>query len=215
MMEAIGHSNLHSWRPTVLYNAAVVYSWLTLLAILSSIFRQIAYCWMEPEKLERFEVLKKQSKLTIQGEIWFSLQDISDDWRWQRVFGQLGVVVLMGTYLSFVDDASGNSMDQLAGLVLAAVIVACIWSFGVAAVVTFRSLSHILAQALPSLANFARKAFSPVAKFARFARTAFSSLAIFVRRFRVSDDQSNKNLSKELTQIQSDQLDLENGSHTA
>jgi hypothetical protein len=89
MMEAIGHSDLHSWRPTVVYNAGVIYSYLSLFAVLSSVFRQIAYCWMEPAKVAKFEVLRKQNELTIQGEIWFSLQDISDDWRWQRVFGQL------------------------------------------------------------------------------------------------------------------------------
>ncbi|KAG0607770.1 hypothetical protein M758_8G053600 [Ceratodon purpureus] len=161
MMEAIGHSDLHTWRPTVMYNTGVIYSYLSLFAVLSSIFRQIAYCWMEPAKIARFEILKKQNKLTIQGEIWYSLQGISDDWRWQRVFGQLGVLVLMGTYLSFVDDASGGGMDQMAGLVLAATVVACIWSFGVTAVVTFRSISHILAQTFPSFAKFAIRRVSP------------------------------------------------------
>jgi len=161
MMEAIGHSNLHQWRPTVMYNAGVVYSYLSLFAVLSSIFRQIAYAWMEPRKLVEFEKLRKQDKLKMEGEIWYSLQDISDDWRWQRVFGQLGVLVLMGTYLSFVDDSSGG-MDQMAGLVLAASVVACIWSYGVTAVVLFRSISHILAQVFPTFAKFAIGRVSPL-----------------------------------------------------
>jgi hypothetical protein len=205
MMEAIGHSDLHSWRPTVVYNAGVIYSYLSLFAVLSSVFRQIAYCWMEPAKVAKFEVLRKQNELTIQGEIWFSLQDISDDWRWQRVFGQLGVLVLMGTFLSFVDDASGGGMDQMAGLVLAASVVACIWSFGVTAVVTFRSISHILAQTFPSFAKFA------------------------IRRVSPDDGGEGSELDGELMQcppcatcghrasarIRSDKFDLEKQSHTA
>lgn len=161
LMEAVGHSDLHSWRPTVMYNAGVIYSYLSLFAVLSSIFRQIAYAWMDPKKVAEFERMKKHGKLRTEGEIWYALQDISDDWRWQRVFGQLGVLVLMGTYLSFVDDLSGG-MDQLAGLVLAATVVACIWSYGVTAVVLFRSISHILAQCFPAFAKFAIGRVAPV-----------------------------------------------------
>lgn len=161
MMEAIGHSDLTTWRPTVMYNTGVIYSYLSLFAVLSCSFRQIAYAWMEPSKLAVFEKLRKHNKLKMEGEIWYSLQDISDDWRWQRVFGQLGVLVLMGTYLSFVDDAAGSGMDQLAGLVLAAAVVACIWSYGVTAVVLFRSVSHILAQVFPAFARFAMGRASP------------------------------------------------------
>lgn len=161
MMEAIGHSDLHSWRPTVMYNTGVIYSYLSAFAVLSSIFRQIAYAWMEPEKLAKFVRMRKQGLLNTEGEIWYSLQNISDDWRWQRVFGQLGVFVLMGTYLSFVDDLSGG-MDPMAGLVLAAVVVACIWSYGVTAVVLFRSILHILAQVFPAFAKFATGRVSPI-----------------------------------------------------
>lgn len=162
MMEAIGHSDLHIWRPTVMYNTGVIYSYLSLFAVLSSVFRQIAYAWMKPEKLAKFERMRKQGNLKTEGEIWYFLQNISDDWRWQRVFGQVGVFILMGTYLSFVDDLSGG-MDQMAGLVLAAVVVACIWSYGVTAVVLFRSISHILAQVFPAFAKFATGRVSPIA----------------------------------------------------
>lgn len=36
MMEGVGHSDYFRWRSMVLYNTAVSYSWLTLLAVLSS-----------------------------------------------------------------------------------------------------------------------------------------------------------------------------------
>lgn len=162
MMEAIGHSDPHTWRPTVMYNTGVIYSYLSMFAGLSSIFRQIAYSWMEPKKIAEFEKLRKLNKLRMEGEIWYSLQNLSDDWRWQRVFGQLGVLVLMGLYLSFVDDANGGGMDQLAGLVLAATVVACIWSYGVTAVVLFRSILHILARVFPPFVKFANGGVPPL-----------------------------------------------------
>jgi hypothetical protein len=72
-----------------------------------------------------------------------TLLKITEDWRWQRVFGQLAVVILIGTYLMFVDDDSGSAMDNIAALMFAAIVVACMWSGGVGLVVTARALAHI------------------------------------------------------------------------
>jgi hypothetical protein len=143
MIEAIGHSDLHRWRPTVMYNAGVIYTYLTLFAIISSVLRQCAYCWLPTEPDEHLD--HHPAETLKDHHIWRSLNDISDDWRWQRVFGQLGVLILMGTYLSFVDDDSGAGMDNMASILLAAVVVACIWSAGVTAVVGFRSIIHMCA----------------------------------------------------------------------
>ena len=42
MVEAVGHSDLHSWRVSCFYNVGVIYTYLTLLAVASSLFRQLA-----------------------------------------------------------------------------------------------------------------------------------------------------------------------------
>jgi hypothetical protein len=127
MMEAVGHSNLHMWRASIMYNAGAVYSYLTLFAMVSSFLRQLAMCVDDNEACEAVKGLKK----------------ITDDWRWQRVFGQVAVVVLMGTYLGLVDDDTGSSMDNLAGIALAAVVAASIWSAASTAVVAFRALDAL------------------------------------------------------------------------
>lgn len=142
MIEALGHSDLHRWRPAAMYNAGVVYTYLTLFAVISSLLRQCAYCWLP---VDLAPLNHHPARPFEDHHIWRSLYDISDDWRWQRVFGQLGVLILMGTYLSFVDDDSGAGMDNMASILLAAVVVACIWSAGVTAVVGFRSIVHICA----------------------------------------------------------------------
>jgi hypothetical protein len=196
MMEAVGHSNLHMWRASIMYNAGAVYSYLTLFAIVSSVLRQLAMCSditntsedtqeseasddnnRESHNLQNgeqsgavghnnhipqsirpsnnhaieFDVEdsnsrheKQQRRIKLEARAWNDavkgLKDVTDDWRWQRVFGQVAVVVLMGTYLALVDDDTGSSMDNLAGIVLAAVVAASIWSAASTAVVAFRAL---------------------------------------------------------------------------
>ena len=103
MMEAVGHSRLRGWRSQIMYNTGVVYTYLSLFAFLSACVR---HC-VSPS---RHHV---------------------KDWRWQKVFGQLGALFLVGAYLNLVDDPSGQALDSYAGIVLAAVVAACIWSSGV------------------------------------------------------------------------------------
>ncbi|CAM6020041.1 unnamed protein product [Sphagnum balticum] len=196
MMEAVGHSNLHMWRASIMYNAGAVYSYLTAFAMVSSFLRQLARRPdttntsedtqesqasdgnnRESHNLQideqsgavghdnhipqsnrapnndavevdledsnsRHEEEQKHIKLLAKArdEAVKGLKDVTDDWRWQRVFGQVAVVVLMGTYLALVDDDTGSSMDTLAGIVLAAVVAASIWSAASTAVVAFRAL---------------------------------------------------------------------------
>jgi hypothetical protein len=181
MMEAVGHSNLHMWRASIMYNAGAVYSYLTLFAMVSSFLRQLAMCSdktntsedtqeseasddnnRESHNLQNGEQSvgasnndvdvedsnsqheKKQRHIKLKARAWDDavegLKGVTDDWRWQRVFGQVAVVVLMGTYLALVDDDTGSSMDTLAGIVLAAVVAASIWSAASTAVVAFRAL---------------------------------------------------------------------------
>jgi hypothetical protein len=133
MMEAIGHSSLHVWRASVMYNAGALYSYLTAMAILSSLLRQLAMFYL-PRR-----VAKDLPEKGLPGKAWIKLRKIGDDWRWQKVFAQLGVLILMGTYLALVDTDDGGAMDSVAGIVLAAVVAACIWSAGAAVLVFIRS----------------------------------------------------------------------------
>jgi hypothetical protein len=59
------------------------------------------------------------------------------------VFGQFGVLVLMGSYLLFVDDDTRFATDSLASIVLGAVVVACIWSNGVNLIILVCSIRSI------------------------------------------------------------------------
>ncbi len=167
MMEAVGHSNLHMWRASVMYNAGAVYSYLTAMAILTSLVRQIAVCILPRESVDALPVPRdsgsrvtpRESVDTLQvprdstvdvthrdrsGRAWQGLREVTDDWRWQKEFAQLGVLILMGTYLALVDTDDGGAMDNVAGIVLAAVVAACIWSAGVTFVVFFRSVAFMV-----------------------------------------------------------------------
>lgn len=156
MMEAIGHSSLHMWRASVMYNAGAVYSYLTAMAILSSLVRQCAMCILPRQSGDARRVPRDSwSRLMPRESVddnprdrsvraWRGLRVVTDDWRWQKVFAQLGVLILMGTYLALVDTVDGGAMDNVAGIVLAAVVAACIWSAGVTIVVFFRSAAFMI-----------------------------------------------------------------------
>lgn len=171
LIEAVGHSSPITWRPILFYNAAVVYAWLTLLSLISSVLRQLAvsafdetedetkwreYVQVDLEKkyLSKDIPVPKDKLKEIQAND-LALSRISEDWRWQRVFGQLAVLILVGTYLMFVDDEPGTAMDSIAALVFATLVVACMWSGGVGLVVAGRTLSHIrrhlMTQSLPEI----------------------------------------------------------------
>ena len=145
MMEAIGHSDRFGWRSMIMYNAAVSYTYCTCLAMISSFLHQCAYYHKphDPE-LTRSMAFKRSSAAVTNESTSKSLVQLSEDWKWQRVFGQLGVLVLMGSYLLFVDDGTGTAMDSFASIALGAVVVACIWSNGVSLITSVRSIRSIL-----------------------------------------------------------------------
>ena len=163
LIEGTGHSDPTKWRAIILYNTAVVYAWMTLLCLISTVLRQVTVSWFdeseqddEMEQQRRRETYKKKKEKSTnpnQLQLAAALQQearpnhtllkITEDWRWQRVFGQLAVLILIGTYLMFVDDDSGSAMDNIAALMFAAIVVACMWSGGVGLVVTARAIAHI------------------------------------------------------------------------
>ncbi len=157
MMEAVGHSSLHMWRASVMYNAGAVYSYLTAMATLSSLVRQCAMCILPRQSVDALLPAPRDSgsrfmpresfddvPLDRSGRALRGLRYVTDDWRWQKVFAQLGVLILMGTYLALVDTDDGGAMDNVAGIVLAVVVAACIWSAGVTIVVFFRSAAFMI-----------------------------------------------------------------------
>ncbi|KAG0620438.1 hypothetical protein M758_4G215600 [Ceratodon purpureus] len=194
MMEAAGHSNFFEWRSMLFYNFGVTYSWLTLLAVISSVLCQCAQFLSSrkpkevsapatnpPSKTTSSKNLAKKASKKTTGPL---LTDVplaaspenssespepsprdstasrhvkssegsgnlvqefwdSDDWKYQRIFGQIGVLILMSMYLLSVDDSDGKSMDSLASVIFGAIVVACIWSFAVATIIAIRSLRFI------------------------------------------------------------------------
>ena len=110
MMEATGHSRLRQWRSQIMFNTGVVYTYLTFFAFLSAFGR---HC-ISPKRRH------------------------VQDWRWQKVFGQFAALFLMGAYIGLADDPSDQALDSFAGIVLAAVAAACIWSSGVEMLVIFK-----------------------------------------------------------------------------
>ena len=126
-MEAIGHSDHFGWNSMIMYNAAVSYIYYTCFAMISSFLHQCAYYQKahDPELTRSMAFIRlvatdeSASKLLVQ---------LSEDLRWQRVFAQLGVLVLMGRCLLLVDDDTGSAIDNI---VLGAVVMACIWSNGI------------------------------------------------------------------------------------
>ena len=145
MMEAVGHSDRFGWRSMIMFNAAVSYTYYTCFAMISSFLHQCAYYHKphDPE-LTRSMAFKRSSAAVTNESTSKSLVQLSEDWKWQRVFGQLGVLVLMGSYLLFVDDGTGTAMDSFASIALGAVVVACKWSNGVSLIISVRSIRSIL-----------------------------------------------------------------------
>ena len=143
MMEAVGHSDRFGWRSMIMFNAAVSYTYYTCFAMISSFLHQCAY-YQKPHDPVLTRTMAFRGLAATEDSASKSLVQLSEDWRWQRVFGQLGVLVLMGSYLLFVDDDTGSAMDSLASIVLGAVVVACIWSNGVSLIISVRSIRSIL-----------------------------------------------------------------------
>jgi hypothetical protein len=150
MMEGAGHSNFFEWRCLLLFNFGVTYTYLTLSAILSSFLFQCAQFLSSRNRKAAPSLSKPASKnlsrkaSTLSSpaeEFGNSVKEFwSDDWKYQRIFGQIGVLVLMAMYLLLVDDSLGQNMDSLASVIVGAIVVACIWSFAVATVVAIRSI---------------------------------------------------------------------------
>lgn len=137
MMEAVGHSNVRLWRASVMFNTGVLYTYLTLLVLVSSVLRQLSTSWISLDlilHLSSQNVLGDEIQI-MRRQVWVALNNAINNWRWTAVFGQTAVLVSMANYLTLVDDDSGSSMDGVAGIVLTAVAAASTWSFGMATVV--------------------------------------------------------------------------------
>jgi hypothetical protein len=127
----------------IMYDAAASYTYYTYFSmIISSFLHQCAY-YQKPydHELTRSMAFKRLAATNESASK--SLVQLSEDWRWQQVFGQLRVIVLIGSYFLFVDDDTGFAMDSLANIVLGAVVVACIWSNGVSLIILVCSIRSI------------------------------------------------------------------------
>ncbi|CAK9864253.1 unnamed protein product [Sphagnum jensenii] len=177
MMEAVGHSNVRLWRASVMFNTGVLYTYLTLFVLVSSVLRQLSTSWIS------FDLILDLSSQNVLGDeiqimrrdVWVALNDAIKNWRWTAVFGQTAVLVSMANYLTLVDDDSGSSMDGVAGIVLTAVAAASTWSFGMATVVliyavlfaildTFCRMSPCWTSAWDSITGSCKSAWDSIAR---------------------------------------------------
>ena len=88
--------------------------------------------------------VKRWYKKFVDQQLWDPLEKTPNDWRWQRVFGQFAVLILLGTFLCIVDSDTDTALENFAGILLAAVVAAGIWSGGVSAVLLVHSVCHIV-----------------------------------------------------------------------
>ncbi|KAG0623300.1 hypothetical protein M758_3G164100 [Ceratodon purpureus] len=109
LMEGIGHSATREWRSQLMFNGGVVYTYLTLFAMLSSVIRH---------------AIRRRSAR-------HNRKHAKESWRWQKVFGQFAAQFMLGAYLILVEDVSGRRLEGLACLVLGTVVGATIYSAGV------------------------------------------------------------------------------------
>lgn len=192
MIEGVSHSSSMSWRSICMLDAAVVYSYLTLFAVLSTIARQVATACREAARDKQIDadkydvemqsainerdkpmasenddegqaprpmrrVTPRSLSTTPQGRRGVVGVDDDDDedeygkdgndWRWQRVFNQCGVVVLMTAFLTHNENFAGTALDSLVSVVWSVIMVAATWSIGVSIVVGARSLTFLASYA--------------------------------------------------------------------
>lgn len=192
MIEAVSHSSTTSWRSTCMLDAAVMYTYLTLFAVLSSFLRQLATARRETARdvqAEANQDMEMQSHLstsmasghvppesdddlnspkstpapaltrslttTSQGRRHHGgggVHELVDygkegnDWRWQRVFNQFAVVILMTAFLTYNENFAGTALDSLVSVIWSVIMVAAVWSIGVSIVIGARSVRAILSR---------------------------------------------------------------------
>lgn len=182
-IEATSHSSSTSWRSTCMLDAAVIYTYLTLFAVLSSFARQLATACRETARDMEADAERKETEmhnvinehnsiLSVAGHshddddathaaIPRSLSTASrparsqgdddddhgkegNDWRWQRVFNQFAVVIVMTSFLSYNENFVGDALDDLVSVIWSVIIVAATWSIGVSIVIGARSVVFLV-----------------------------------------------------------------------
>lgn len=185
MIEAVSHSSSTSWRSICMLDAAVLYTYLTLFAVLSSFARQLATAHRETARDRQLQAEAKRNDMEMQQSSHHSaasgrvsdddndenpptqalsrslttasqpekvqhgggdageLEDYGkegNDWRWQRVFNQFAVVILMTAFLSYNENFAGNALESLVSVIWSVIMVAAVWSIGVSIVIGARSV---------------------------------------------------------------------------
>ena len=133
MIEGVSHSSTMSWRSTCMLDAGVIYTYLTFFAVISSFLRQVASACSNFYAQADAVSPSRNAQLTVETD--------GNDWRWQRVFNQFAVVMLMTAFLSYNENMAGNALDSLVGVIWSVVVVAGTWSIGVSIVIGARAVT--------------------------------------------------------------------------
>jgi hypothetical protein len=125
LMEAVGHSDPCGWEAVLLYNIAVIYTYLTLVSFVAAVVQQIAL-WSRASTNERLHPGTK-----------VKLYRIEKEWQLQRMSAQGAVFFVAALYCTFV---TVYSRDDFVAWLLGIIIIAQVWSASVALVMLAKAV---------------------------------------------------------------------------
>jgi hypothetical protein len=125
LMEAVGHSDPCGWEAVLLYNNAVIYTYLTLVSFVAAVLQQVAL-WSRASTNERLHPGTKVKRYRIEKE-----------WQLQRMSAQGAVFFVAALYCTFV---TVYSVDDFVAWLLGIIIIAQVWSASVALVMLAKAV---------------------------------------------------------------------------
>jgi hypothetical protein len=163
MIEGVSHSSTMSWRSTCMLDAGVIYTYLTFFAVISSFLRQVASACSNYAQADAVSSSRnaRGNAPPATSETQLKVETDGNDWRWQRVFNQFAVVMLMTAFLSYNENMAGNALDSLVGVIWSVVVVAGTWSIGVSIVIGARAVT-LMAGLAAGYFNYRRRPLSRI-----------------------------------------------------
>jgi hypothetical protein len=125
LMEAVGHSDPCGWEAVLLYNNAVIYTYLTLVSFVAAVLQQVAL-WSRASTNERLHPGTTVKRYRIEKE-----------WQLQRMSAQGAVFFVAALYCTFV---TVYSRDDFVAWLLGIIIIAQVWSASVALVMLAKAV---------------------------------------------------------------------------
>lgn len=136
LMEAVGHWDPCGWEAVLLYNSAVVYTYLALLSIVSAVVQQCAL-WTAERTRDRLKdrLQRMDTSATPQFDK-VKRYKIDKEWQLQRISAQCAVSYLASLYCTFV---TVYTRDEFVAWLLGIIIIAQVWSCVVGFAMLFKA----------------------------------------------------------------------------